>query len=49
METYQWFTLARIIHVLAVVIWIGGVAMVTMVIIPAIKKDETKGRTTTNF
>ncbi|CEN34601.1 conserved membrane hypothetical protein [Capnocytophaga canimorsus] len=42
METYQWFTLARIIHVLAVVIWIGGVAMVTMVIIPAIKKMKRK-------
>ncbi|MFJ1379731.1 hypothetical protein [Capnocytophaga canimorsus] len=42
METYQWFTLARIIHVLAVVIWIGGVAMVTVIIIPAIKKMKRK-------
>ncbi len=32
------FTLARIFHVLAVVLWIGGVAMVTTVIIPSIKK-----------
>ena len=29
--------LARVIHVLAVVLWIGGVAMVTTVLIPAIK------------
>jgi uncharacterized membrane protein len=29
--------LARAIHVLAVVLWIGGVAMVTMVLLPAIR------------
>jgi uncharacterized membrane protein len=38
------FALARVLHVLAVVIWIGGVSMVTLVIIPAVKnmfnKDE---------
>jgi uncharacterized membrane protein len=27
--------LARVLHVLAVVLWIGGVAMVTMVVLPA--------------
>ena len=36
------FTLARVIHVLAVVLWIGGVAMVTTVLIPAIKKMTSK-------
>lgn len=36
------FTLARVIHVLAIVIWIGGVAMVTTVILPAIKKLKSK-------
>lgn len=36
------FTLARVIHVLAVVLWIGGVAMVTTVIIPAVKKLKSK-------
>lgn len=36
------FTIARIIHVLAVVLWIGGVAMVTTVIIPAIKRMKDK-------
>lgn len=35
-------TLARLIHVLAVIVWIGGVSMVTTVIIPAIKKIKSK-------
>lgn len=39
MET---FTLARAIHILSVVIWIGGVSMVTTVIIPSIKRLENK-------
>jgi uncharacterized membrane protein len=30
--------LARIVHVLGIVIWIGGVAFVTTVLIPAIRK-----------
>lgn len=33
---------ARVIHVLAVILWIGGVAMVTTVIIPAVKKIKSK-------
>ncbi|PIE50302.1 MAG: hypothetical protein CSA38_03635 [Flavobacteriales bacterium] len=36
------FALARVIHIVAVVLWIGGVAMVTTVIIPAIKKLKSK-------
>jgi uncharacterized membrane protein len=35
-------TLARILHVIAVILWIGGVAMVTTVLIPAIKKMKSK-------
>lgn len=35
-------TLARVIHILAVVLWIGGVAMVTTVILPAVKKMKSK-------
>lgn len=35
-------TLARVLHVLAVVLWIGGVSMVTTVIIPAIKRLKSK-------
>ena len=34
--------LARVIHVLAVVLWIGGVAMVTTVILPAVKRMKSK-------
>ena len=36
------FSLARVLHVLAVILWIGGVAMVTTVLIPAIKKLKSK-------
>ena len=39
METYA---LARVIHVIAVILWIGGVAMVTTVIIPAVKNLTSK-------
>lgn len=39
MET---FSFARVIHVIAVILWIGGVAMVTTVLIPAIKKLKSK-------
>lgn len=30
--------LARVLHVLGVVLWIGGVAMVTLVLLPALKR-----------
>ncbi len=32
--------IARAIHVLAVVIWIGGVMMVTTVVLPAVRRGE---------
>jgi uncharacterized membrane protein len=32
--------IARAFHVLAVVIWIGGVAMVTMVVLPAVRRGD---------
>jgi len=38
----DYLTLARVIHVIAVMLWIGGVAMVTTVLIPAIKKLRSK-------
>ena len=41
----EYFTLARVIYVIAVILWIGGVAMVTTVIIPAIKKLKSKEET----
>ncbi len=31
------FILARVLHVLGVVLWIGGVAMVTLILLPALK------------
>ena len=34
-------TIARALHVLAVVLWIGGVAFVTMVLLPAVRNLET--------
>lgn len=42
-------TYARIIHVLAVVFWIGGVAMVTTVLIPSIKRLKSKEDQITTF
>jgi uncharacterized membrane protein len=31
---------ARALHVLAVVVWIGGVSMVTMVVLPALRRGD---------
>lgn len=36
------YALARVIHVVSVVIWIGGVSMVTTVLIPMLRKTKTK-------
>ena len=38
----DYLAFARVLHVLAVVLWIGGVAMVTTVIIPAVKRMSSK-------
>lgn len=38
---YQHFVIARSIHVIAIVLWIGGVAFVTTVLIPAIRASQT--------
>jgi uncharacterized membrane protein len=37
METSDYFILSRALHVMGVVIWIGGVAFVTTVLIPSLK------------
>jgi uncharacterized membrane protein len=37
-------TIARIIHVLAVVLWIGGVGFVTTVLFPAVRRAESPER-----
>ena len=34
------FIIARVLHVLGVVLWIGGVAFVTMVLLPAVKRTR---------
>ncbi len=38
---YSDFVLARILHVIAIVVWIGGVAFVTTVLVPAIRKTQS--------
>ncbi len=38
----EYITAARIIHIVAIVLWIGGVSMVTTVIIPAVKRMKSK-------
>ncbi len=35
------YALARVIHVLSIVVWIGGVFMVTMIILPAVQKFKS--------
>lgn len=40
MKNFDLFILARSLHIAAVVIWIGGVAFVTSVLIPSLKKIE---------
>lgn len=42
METFDNFVLARVVHILAVVMWIGGVAFVTTVLIPALKRIDNE-------
>lgn len=38
MKPYEAFIIARILHVAGVVVWIGGVAFVTTVLIPALRR-----------
>lgn len=38
---YGYYVIARILHVLGFVLWIGGVAFVTTVLIPAIRATQT--------
>lgn len=40
MNTFDWQTLARAVHVLSVVHWIGGLAIVTTIVLPAAKQME---------
>lgn len=37
---YDYFVIARAIHILGIVMWIGGVAFVTTVLIPSIRRNK---------
>lgn len=37
------FIIARAVHVLTVLLWIGGVAFVTLVVMPTVRRDEPPG------
>jgi uncharacterized membrane protein len=41
--------LARALHVLAVVVWIGGVSMATTVLIPAVRRGQLGGNLLQSF
>jgi uncharacterized membrane protein len=38
---YQWFVVARVLHVVAIVVWIGGIATVTTVIFPTMRRIDS--------
>lgn len=38
---YRWFVVARVLHVLAIVVWIGGIGAVTTVIFPAMRPIDS--------
>ena len=45
MQGFDYFVLARALHIVGVVIWIGGVAFVTSVLIPSIRRNpDPNGR-----
>ncbi|MGH7986315.1 MAG: hypothetical protein ACREQX_08525 [Candidatus Binataceae bacterium] len=39
--TYRWFVVARILHVLAIVVWIGGIAAITTIVFPAMRRVDS--------
>lgn len=39
--SYRWFVVARALHVLAIVIWIGGIGAVTTVMFPAMRRIDS--------
>lgn len=43
MESFVSFVVARALHVFGVVLWIGGVAFVTLVLIPALRRLDKAG------
>ncbi len=43
MDSVNAFVIARALHVFGVVLWIGGVAFVTLVLLPALRRLESAG------
>jgi len=43
MNDFAYFGIARALHVVGVVLWIGGVAFVTTTLIPALRRKTDKG------
>lgn len=41
---YRWFVIARVLHVVAVVVWIGGIGAVTTVVFPAMRRIDSDER-----
>jgi uncharacterized membrane protein len=44
MKDFTYFSIARALHVVGVVLWIGGVAFVTTTLIPSLRKMADKDR-----
>jgi uncharacterized membrane protein len=44
MDRFELLALARVLHVLGVVLWIGGVAFVTLALLPAVRGFEEPAR-----
>jgi uncharacterized membrane protein len=38
---YHWFVIARVLHVLAIVVWIGGIGAVTTVMFPIMRRLDS--------
>ena len=38
---YQWFVLARVLHVVAIVLWIGGIGAITTVMFPLMRRIDS--------
>ncbi|MGH8013838.1 MAG: hypothetical protein ACREQ4_15215 [Candidatus Binataceae bacterium] len=41
---YSWFVVARVLHVLAIVVWIGGIAAITTIMFPAMRHADSAER-----
>ncbi len=49
MTNFDVIILARAIHIISVVIWIGGVAMVTLALLPSIRKENDQSQALVTF